>query len=63
VLLVLLVVGVVLWGLNQFPIDATISKLVRVVIIVLVAIWLIYLVFGLIGGGGPILTGPGTRLR
>lgn len=54
VLVVLLVVGVILWGLSQFPIDPAIARLVRVVVIVLVAIWLIYLVFGLVGGGFPV---------
>ncbi len=49
-LVVLLIVGVVLWGLSQFPLDPTISKLIRVVIIVVVAIWLIYLLLGMAGG-------------
>ena len=53
ILLVLLVVGVILWGLGQFPLDPTIARLIRVVIIVIVAIWLIYLLFGLLGGGFP----------
>lgn len=51
VLLVLLVVGVVLWGISQIPMDATILRLIRVVIIVVVAIWLLYLAFGVIGTG------------
>jgi hypothetical protein len=58
VLLVLLVVGVILWGLSQFPIDATIARLIRVVVIVLVAIWLIYLLFGLLGGAAPLTYRP-----
>jgi hypothetical protein len=50
VILVLLVVGVLLWGLSQIPaIDPAIRQIIRVVIIVIVAIWLIYLLFGLIG--------------
>ena len=53
VLMILLIVGVLLWGLGQFPMDPTISKLIRVVIIVLVAIWLIYLLTGMLGGGAP----------
>lgn len=56
VLIVLLIVGVLLWGLGQFPIDATIARLIKVVIIVVVAIWLIYLLFGMAGGAasGPV---------
>lgn len=55
----LLIVGVILWGLNQIPgIDPTIKAIVRVVIIVFLAIWLIYLFAGL-ATGLPAL--PGRR--
>lgn len=50
VLLVLLIAGVILWGITQFPLDPTIARLIKVVVIVVVAIWLIYLLFGLAGG-------------
>lgn len=53
VLLVLLTVGVVLWGVSQIPMDATVARMIRVVVIVVVAIWLIYLLFGLLGSGVP----------
>ncbi len=44
----LLIVGVILWALNQIPgIDGTIKAVVRVVIIVVLAIWLIYFLAGL----------------
>ena len=47
----LLIVGVVLWGLQQIPgIDPTIRAFVRVIIIVALAIWLIYFVAGLLTG-------------
>ncbi len=43
VVCVLLVVGVLLWGLNQIPgIDGTIKSVARTIIIVVVAIYLIY---------------------
>jgi len=48
-LLVLLIVGVVLWGVSQIPMDPTIARLIRVGVIVLVAIWLIYLLAGMLG--------------
>jgi hypothetical protein len=56
-LAVLLVVGVILWGVSKIPMDPTIANVIRVVVIVVVAIWLIYFLFGLLGGGP--LFGPG----
>jgi hypothetical protein len=51
-LVVLLIVGVVLWGISQIPgIDGTILRIVRVVIIVFVAIYLIYFFAGMLGSG------------
>jgi len=49
-LIVLLILGVVLWGVSQFPLDPTIMRLIKVVAIVVVAIWLIYVLAGLAGG-------------
>lgn len=51
IVVALVIVGIVLWALGQFPIDPTISKLIRVVVIVVVAIWVCYLLLGLAGGG------------
>lgn len=50
ILIVLLIAGVVLWGVSQFPLDPTIARLIKVVVVVFVAIWLIYLLFGMLGG-------------
>jgi hypothetical protein len=50
IVIMLLIAGVVLWGLEQFPLDATIARLIKVVIILVVAIWLIYLLAGMLGG-------------
>lgn len=59
-IVVLAVVGLILWGLSQFPIDPTIARMIRVVIIVVVCIWLIYFLVGLLGGGGGLAFGhPG----
>ena len=59
VIVALVVVGIVLWGITQLPIDPTIQKYIRVVIIVIVAIWLVYVVAGMAGGldghTGPLL--------
>ncbi len=47
----LLIVGVVLWGLSQFPIDPTIYQFIRVAIIVVAAVWVILLLASLLGAG------------
>jgi hypothetical protein len=52
ILIVLLIVGVILWGMAQFPIDPTIAKLVRVVIIVIVCIWLLMVLVSFLPSGG-----------
>ena len=51
-LIALLIVGVILWGIAQIPMDTTIARIIRVVVIVFVAIWLIYLLASLLPGGG-----------
>lgn len=52
----LVIVGVVLWALTQFPIDATIAKLIRVVIVVFAVIYLLYVLSGLIGHGPHLIS-------
>ena len=52
IVIALVVVGIILWGLSQFPIDPTINKFIRVIIIVVVAIWVLYILAGLLGAGG-----------
>ncbi|MGD1152140.1 MAG: Thivi_2564 family membrane protein [Syntrophales bacterium] len=47
--LVLVVVGVVLWVINRYiPMQATIKRILNVVVVIVVIIWLLG-VFGLIG--------------
>jgi len=53
ILVALVIVGILLWALSQFPIDPTIAKFIRVIVIVVVAIWCLYLLVGLLGGGAP----------
>ena len=55
VIVALVIVGLVLWVVSQIPMDPTIAKIIRVVVIVFVSIWLLYLVIGLLGG----MPGPG----
>ena len=48
-MLVLVVVGVVLWVINRYiPMQATIKRILNVVVVIVVLIWLLS-VFGLIG--------------
>lgn len=51
VVIVLVMVGLVLWVVQQFPMDATIARLIRVVVIVAVCLWLLYLLAALFGSG------------
>jgi hypothetical protein len=47
--LVLVVVGVVLWVINRYiPMQATIKRILNVVVVIVLIIWLLS-VFGLIG--------------
>jgi hypothetical protein len=60
ILVALVIVGILLWALGQFPIDPTIAKFIRVIVIVVVAIWVLYLLVNLLGGGAPVF-GPYRR--
>lgn len=54
VVLTLVVVGVVLWLINTYiPMQATIKKIMNIVVVVAVVIWLLY-GFGIINGGGDV---------
>jgi hypothetical protein len=58
IIVVLIVVGLLLWIVQQIPMDATIARIIRVVIIVAVALWLISLLLGYLpssGFGHPVL--------
>lgn len=52
----LAVVGLLLWAIGQIPMDATIAKIIRVVVIVVACLWLLQ-ALGLFAGG------PAIRLR
>ncbi len=55
--IVLVVVGVVLWVINRYmPMQATIKKILNVVVIIVVILWLLS-VFGLIGNLSTIHVG------
>lgn len=54
---VLVVVGVLLWAVNQYlPMDGKIKQILNVVVVIAVVIWLLQ-VFGLLAGIGDIRIG------
>ena len=54
VVLTLIVVGVVLWLINTYiPMQATIKKILNVVVVIVVVLWLLY-GFGVISNSGEI---------
>jgi low temperature requirement protein LtrA len=46
----LVIVGLVLWVIQQIPMDPVIARIVRVVIIVCVVLWLLSVLLGYGGG-------------
>ena len=54
IIVVLAIAGLVLWAIGQFPLDATIAKLIKVVVVVFVCIYLIYFLAGLVPAGAPL---------
>jgi hypothetical protein len=55
-LIALIVIGVVLYILQQIPMDARIKGIITVLVVAVVAIWAIRLLLG--GGGGGLLALP-----
>ena len=54
VVLTLIVVGVLLWVINNYiPMDGKIKKILNIVVVICVVIWLLY-VFGILGHSGEI---------
>jgi uncharacterized membrane protein YwzB len=51
IVVVLIVVGLLLWILQQIPMDPTIARIIRVVAIVCVCLWLISLLLGYLPNG------------
>ena len=51
ILIVLVIVGLILWAISQIPMDPVIARVVRVVVIVFVCIWLVYMLAGMLPAG------------
>ena len=53
-ILTLVLVGVLLWAVNNYiPMDGKIKQILNVVVVILVILWLLR-VFGVLGGGNDI---------
>jgi hypothetical protein len=52
-LVLIAIAGVLLWGIGQFPIDATLAKIIKVLVIVVVAIAVILFVARMFGANVP----------
>ncbi len=53
IVIALVIVGIILWALSQFSIDPFISKMIRVIVVVVISIWVLYMLAGLLGGAAP----------
>jgi type IV secretory pathway TrbL component len=53
IVIVLVVVGLVLWAVQQIPMDPAIARMIRVVVIVGVVLWLLYFLSGFVNGLPP----------
>ena len=51
ILIMLVIVGLALWVVSILPIDATIKQIIRVIVIVVVCIWLLYILIGFLPAG------------
>lgn len=58
VLVALAIAGLLLWGIDQFPIDATIKRMMHVFVIITVAVYVILALLGLLGLTAPLAPGP-----
>ena len=58
VVVALAIVGLILWVISQIPMDPTIARIIRVVVIVFVCIWLLTLLVPMLSN----TPGTGTNL-
>jgi len=48
----LVVVGILLWALSQFSIDPFISKMIRVILVVVISLYVLFVIAGMFGYSG-----------
>lgn len=46
IIVTLVIAGLILWAITQFPLDATIVRLIRVVVVVVAVLYLLNAIFG-----------------
>jgi len=51
IVFVLIIVGLLLWVVQQIPMDPTIAKIIRVVVVVVVCLWLLSVLLGYLPNG------------
>lgn len=51
VIIALVIAGLILWAISQFPLDPTIVKLIRVVVVVIAVLYVLSAIFGTGLGG------------
>lgn len=61
-ILALVIAALILWAITQFPLDATLVKLIRVVVIVVCVLYIIVFFFGGAGGFAGLSTGGPCRV-
>lgn len=49
IIVTLVIVGVLLWALEQFPMDATIAKIIKVVVVVAAVIYAVHILLAMTG--------------
>jgi len=59
IIVALVIVGLLLWVVEQIPMDATIARIIRVVVIVAVVLYLLQIFTGVFGGAN--VFGPPIR--
>jgi hypothetical protein len=57
----LVIVGLILWVIQQIPMDPTIARIIRVIVIVVVCLWLVMLLLSIAGGGFTLFPPPYRR--
>lgn len=53
IIIALVLIGLVLWLIQQIPMDAAIAKIIRVVVVVVVVLWLLSVLLGWLPSLGP----------
>jgi hypothetical protein len=61
IVVALVIVGLILWVIQQIPMDPVIARIIRVIVIVVVCLWLIMFLLSIAGGGVNLFPAPYRR--